>query len=106
MKRYRATIHVNFTKQVNANRLTRLNLCLREAGWLNVAKGSFILETADLNEVWRGIGYLARYSKYVGELNSTTFYIQASDDFETSTNLTSDQTGKNALEEISRLPFP
>ena len=105
MKKYRAMIHVNFIKP-DANKLVRFYLCLREDGWIHVERSSFIRETTDLNELWRGIGYLARYSEKVGELNSLTFQVQSSDDFETNINLTSDQTGKNALEEISRLPFP
>jgi len=105
MKKYRATIHINF---INAkdNNLIRLNLCLREAGWIHVARGSFILETTDINEIWRGIGYLARYSKYVGELNSVTFHVQSSDDFSRSFDLISTQNGKHWLEKISELPFP
>jgi hypothetical protein len=105
MKKYRATMHVNFLK-IDRNKLTRLYLALREAGWINVETGSFILETTDVNEIWRGIGYLARYSKSVGELNSIIFHVQSSDDFSRNTKLKSDQTGKNALEEISKLPFP
>lgn len=108
MKKYRATIHVNFIEieDKKRNNLIRLNLCLREAGWLHVARGSFILETTDVNEVWRGIGYLARYSEYVGELNSLTFHVQSSDDFETNIKLNSNQNGKIWLEEISKLQFP
>jgi hypothetical protein len=105
MKQYRATIHVNFIDPDN-NNLIRLNLCLREAGWLNVERSSFILETSDVNEVWRGIGYLARYSENVGELNSITFHVQSSDDFNKSYDLNSTQNGKIWLEKISKLPFP
>jgi len=105
MRKYRATIHINFIKP-NQNKITRLNLCLREAGWVHVEKGSFIRETTDVNELWRGIGYLARYSKSVGDLNSVIFHVQSSGDFSRNTKLKSDQKGKNALEEISNLPFP
>jgi hypothetical protein len=105
MRTYRATIHVNFINR-HSNNLSRLNLCLREAGWFHVERGSFILETTDVNEIWRGIGYLARYSHKVGNLNSLTFHVQSSDDFSENISLKSDQTGKNALEEISKMPFP
>lgn len=105
MRTYRATIHVNFIN-IDNNKLIRLNLCLREAGWIHVERSSFILETSDINEIWRGIGYVARYSHKVGELNSLTFHVQSSEDFSRNVNLTSDQRGEIALEEISNLPFP
>jgi hypothetical protein len=105
MRAYRATINVHF-KVDNNNKLVRLNLCLKEAGWIHVERGSFILETANINEIWCGIGYLARYSHKVGELNSLTFHVQSSDDFSRSIKQTSEQSGENALEEISRMPFP
>lgn len=105
MKKYRATINVHF-KNIDRNNLIRLNLCLREAGWIHVERSSFILETTDINEIWCGIGYVARYSHKVGELNSLTFHVQSSEDFSKSVRLTSAQTGKKWLEEISKLPFP
>jgi hypothetical protein len=105
MKKYRATINVHF-KVNNNNNLIRLNLCLKEAGWIHVERSSFILETTDINEIWCGIGYMARYSHKVGELNSLTFHVQSSDDFSRSIKRTSEQSGENALEEISKLPFP
>ena len=107
MRKYRATIHVNF-KKVDNNNLIRLNLCLREAGWSNVERGSFTLETKNINEIWCGIGYLARYSHEVGELNSLTFHVQssASGDFLESKSSGSELSGKKALEVISEMPFP
>jgi hypothetical protein len=105
MRTYRATIHVNFIKP-NENNLVRLYLCLREAGWTHVERSAFILETADIKEIWRGIGYLARYSHKVGEPNSINFHVQSSDDFSSDISLKSEQSAKNALEEISNLPFP
>lgn len=105
MRAYRATIHVNFINP-NNNNLIRLNLCLREAGWIHVERSSFILETTDINEIWCGIGYVARYSHKVGELNSLTFHVQSSEDFSKNIKRTSEQSGENALEQISNLPFP
>ncbi len=105
MKKYRATINVHF-KNVDNNNLIRLNLCLKEAGWIHVERSSFILETTNINEIWCGIGYVARYSHKVGELNSINFHVQSSDDFSRSIKRTSEQSGENALEEISKMPFP
>jgi hypothetical protein len=110
MRKYRATIHVNFINidKKNYNKLPRLYLCLREAGWIHVEKSSFILETTDINKIWCGIGYVARYSHKVGELNSLTFHVQssASGDFSRSIPKPGEQSGENALEEISNMKFP
>ena len=49
---------------------------------------------------------MAKKSGDVGTVSAFTFHIQASRDFDSNVQLTSTQSGPNALEEALALPFP
>lgn len=103
---YRGTINIDFTCPDN-NQHTRLSLALREAGWKHIETSAFVRNSDDIDDLWEGVGIVARQAASVGDMSAFTFHIQgASVDFERNVSLSSTQSGPNALREIKGRQFP
>jgi hypothetical protein len=105
--KYRGTLNYDFTGRAN-NNATRLKLALIETGWLQVETTAFVIETDDLNRVWRGVELVAKQASSIADLSALTYHIQASQDFSQSLPLASTITlnPANALRDIMSKPFP
>ena len=103
---YRGIINIDFTSP-DANAQTRLSLALREIGWLHVETSAFVRDTGNLDDIWEGIGIIARQAAKVGCLSALTFHIQGAESrFDQSVSLTSTQSASNAVSEIKGRKFP
>jgi hypothetical protein len=103
---YRGTINLDFTN-ADGNQHVRLSLALREVGWTHVETSAFICESEDIDDLWEGVGLVARQAAEVGEVSAFTFHIQgAAIDFDTNVNLTSTQSPMNAVRDIKARDFP
>lgn len=104
-KGYRGTLNLDFTG-ADGNQQVRLALALRHAGWLHVETSALVRETTDINDLWHGIGLVAKHAASVGIVSALTFHIQSSDDFGANVSLVTTQSPANALAEIQAKPFP
>ena len=103
---YRGTINIDFTGP-DANAYTRLCLALRETGWIHVETSAFTRDTTDIDDLWEGIGLVARQAADIAPVSALTFHIQAAEvDFENNRNLTSTQGPQNAVRDIKAKRFP
>lgn len=103
---YRGIINFDFT-DADGNQQTRLSLALREVGWIHVETSAFFRESTSLDDIWEGIGLVARQAAVVGSLSALTFHVQAASiDFQSSVPLKSTQSPANAVSDIKSRPFP
>lgn len=103
---YRGLITLDWGAPHDTNRRQELLSALLYAGWQLAETTAFTIETNDLNQVWRGIGLIAKGAGAGGTITALSFNIIGSDDFSTSRHFEAKTRFPNALANIEALPFP
>ena len=104
MTTYRGILNIDFTG-MNGNEAERLKNALIQSGWSWVETSAYIVESNNINVVWRGIDLVARQSSFIGQLSALTFHIQSSDNFAGGTPGTA-AFHTQAINNILARPFP
>lgn len=106
---YRAILSLDFTGAVG-NEQNKLTAALRASNWLHVETSLFVIETADLAEIWRGIELVARQSSSItgpgGALSALSFQVVSSPGFSTNRTFTAGANHPNSVADILARPFP
>jgi len=106
--KYRAHIYIDFSGNTWGKRNRRsqqLIAALIQAGWKLMATRSFVIETNELAEVFRGIELVAKQSGSLGPISFCNFQIQGISDPK-GLEYTAAKSQPNALREISSKPYP
>ena len=103
--KYRGLLNIDFTHP-DANQQTRLSLALRKIGWRHVETSAFTRDSQSIDDLWEGIGLVAKYANRVGILSALTFHIQGAKSFNKNVSLKSTQSPTKAVADIKQLPFP
>ncbi len=104
--KYRALITLDWGRPHNDNARQTLYAALLDAGWYLAETSAFTMETDDINQIWRGIGLVAKGSAAAGTLTAFSFNFIGSDDFSKSRVLRAKKNFPRALDKIEKLPFP
>ena len=106
--KYRAHIYIDFAGNTSGKRNRRsqqLNAALIQAGWTFMATRSFVLESDELAEIFRGLELVAKQSGSLGPISFCNFEIEGIFD-PNGLEYTAAKSCPNALQEISSKPFP
>lgn len=103
---YRALITFDWGDPHSSNDQQAIVSALMDAGWNLAETTALTIETPDLGNVWRGIEIVAKGAGAAGTLTALSFNVIASDDFSRSRHYAAKANHRNALANITALPFP
>jgi hypothetical protein len=104
-RQYRASINLDYTNSAS-NEYQYLVSALIQAGWKYVETSSLVLDTEDLNAVWRGISLVMKQDSSISGLSSLTFHVQGSNDFANGLAYPYAHGHPGALASVEGKPYP